>query len=85
MLFCLYLEVLLLVFTDHYIFGVLSSGKYINNKMFIVFTKVVEKHRNFESNIAINVVLALFGFAKPARDMLMVTNYWVFASHSTMS
>ena len=46
--------------------------------MRIVSTKVVEEHWDYDDDRALQVTLSVGGADKPARDVVMVTDFWTF-------
>ena len=71
----LYLEVLLHVLTDHFDLAVMSRAELMDDQVRIVATEVVEENRDFETDRALQVTLAVGGADKPARDVVVVTDF----------
>ena len=69
------LAVLFHVLTDHFDFAVRSLSELVDDQVRIVTTEVVEEHRDFEADRALQVALAVGNADKPARDVVVVTNF----------
>ena len=69
------LEILFHVLTNNSKLAVRSLSELVNDKMRIVATEVVEEHWNLETDRALQVALAVGGADKPARDVVVVTDF----------
>ena len=69
------MEILLHVLTDYFDFAVMPRSELVDNKVHIETTEVVEEHWDFEAYWALQVTLAVDSGDKPARYLVVVSDY----------
>ena len=69
------LEILLCVLTGNFDFAVRSLSELVDDKVCIVYTEVMEEHWDCETYRALQVTLPVGSADKPARDVVVVTDF----------
>ena len=69
-----HLEVLLHVLTDNLDLAVWSHTELVDDQVRIVAPEVLEEHRDFKANWALQVTLAVCGAEEVPRDVVVVTD-----------